>query len=141
MPSYAHQCLMLWIARKMAVDGYLPGGYDGPSAQGGIWNMLPRPFEMHEVRPDVWGMSSTGDIALGEAKTASDVDALHTVRQLSVFGKLRNRATGRQCRLYVAVPQSAAHSLDLVLIRSGLHREPNVVCLNIPDCLILEERL
>jgi hypothetical protein len=139
MPSVAHQWLLLWLARKMARDGFLLGGYEGPTPQGGIWNALPPPFEIAGVRPDAWGiMPSTGRLAVGEAKTNEDLPSAHTQKQLRVFGRLLQRPQPALCRLYLAVPRSATCTLNRVLSRAGLLTREHVVCLYIPDCLLLE---
>ena len=91
MPSSAHQWLVLWVARKMAADGYTIAGYDGPTAQGGLWNRLPIPFEIASVSPDVFGIcKQSARIVVGEAKTAEDVFTQHTVQQLRILGHLRD---------------------------------------------------
>ena len=72
MRSSSHQALVLWIARKMAADGFVLSGYDGSVPQGGLWNCLPRPAEFGGVRPDAWGIKpATGELAVGEAKRSS----------------------------------------------------------------------
>jgi hypothetical protein len=138
MPSLQHQWLLLWIARKMTFDGYLVGGYDGVSPHGGLWNRLPRPFEIARVRPDVWAISAGGQLALGEAKTAADVDTRHTRAQLLVLNGVRRRQTGQRCRIYFAAPRSAAARVDRVLIDVGLLRARHLVRIDVPDCLLEE---
>jgi len=137
MQSNSHKTLVLWIARKMAADGFVLSGCDGNVPQNGLWNCLPRPAEFSGVRPDAWGiMPTTGDIAFGEAKTAADIDTLHTRRQLRIFGRLRSRKRRSPCRLYIAVPRSAALLLDRALVQVGLLGAKHVVRLHIPDCLV-----
>jgi hypothetical protein len=139
VPSTIHQWLLLWVARKMNGDGFVVAGYDGPTPQGGQWSKLPIPFEIAGVRPDAWGVApETGDIAVGEAKTATDLTNAHTQRQLRTFGKLLQRKRGRFCRLYIAVPRSAAQALDRALAKASLIGEKHVVRLLIPDCMAPE---
>jgi len=139
MTSVAHQWLLLWAARKMTADAYILAGFDGPTPQGGVWNALPRPFELAHVRPDAWGVHvETCCIAAGEAKTAADLRTEHTRRQLCVLGRLRRRIGGDACRLYIAVPRSAATALDCALKAVGLLGARHVVRLHIPDCLVKE---
>src|ERR1700730_5294044 len=121
MPSNAHQSLLLWIARKMTRDGFLVAACEGSIPQGGLLNKLPPPFELAGVRPDACGIApTTGEFAFGEAKTYQDIDTVHTRKQLGVFGRLKHRNGRTMCRLYVAVPRSAAHVLDRVLGEVGL---------------------
>ena len=142
MPSSVHQWLVLWLGRKMAADGYLIAGYEGPTAQGGVWNTLPIPFEIGGVRPDVFGISGQSSrIAVGEAKTAEDVFTRHTVEQLKVLGHLRDHRTDQLCALYIAVPRSAAEALDRILVITGLIKVRHVIRLHIPDCLLSERSL
>lgn len=139
MPSTTHQWLLLWVARKMASDGFVVAGYEGPTPQGGHWNELPIPFEIAGVRPDTWGFTpDTGEIAIGEAKTAGDLVNAHTQKQLRTFGKLMQRRHGRLCRLYIAAPRSAAQALDRALANSSLIGGKHVVRLLIPDCMAPE---
>jgi hypothetical protein len=134
-----HQWLLLWIARKMTADGFILGGYEGPTPQGGIWNVLPVPFEIASVRPDAWGIvASTGEIAVGEAKTADDLASAHTQRQLRVFGRLLQLERSAICRLYLAVPRSAAYLLDRALVKAEIIGEKNIIRMHVPDCLVLE---
>lgn len=140
MPSSSHQSLVLWIARKMLADGFVLAGCDGSVPQGGLLNHLPRPFEFAGLRPDACGiLPTTGEFAIGEAKTSADIDTVHTRKQLSVFGRLKD-ARKVPCRLYIAVPRSAAPALDRVLAHVGLLGAKHVVRLHIPDCLIAEVR-
>jgi hypothetical protein len=140
MPSSAHQWLVLWLARKMAADGYAIAGYDGPTEQGGLWNRLPVPFEIAAVRPDVLGICAQGTrVAVGEAKTVEDVFTQHTLGQFRVLGNLRDRRSEEPCALYIAVPRSATRALDRALLSTGLINARHVLRLHIPDCLLAEE--
>lgn len=137
MPSAAHQTLLLWAARKMTRDGFRLAGYDGVSAQGGTWNSLGAPPTLGGVRPDAWGYDGER-VALAEAKTARDIDTEHTRIQLLAFVRLRKRATGATCRLYLAIPRSAAPALDRVLAELGLVGAADIVRLHVPDILLEE---
>ena len=123
----------------MAADGYQPIGFDGESPQGNIWNNLPAPFEVYNVRPDACGIApDSGDLALCEAKTANDLSNSHTLRQFRIFGQLLQRANSKLCQLYVAVPYSAIHQLDSTLARLNLVNSKNIVRLHIPDCFLVD---
>lgn len=142
MPSISHQWLLLWIARKMAADGFILTACDGRMPQGGVWNVLPRPPEFAGVRPDICGIDpDSGNFAFGEAKTYQDVDTAHTRKQLLIFGCLKPLEGGNACRLYVAVPRSAAGILERVLGQIGLLGATHVVRLYIPDCFLTEESI
>ena len=141
MPSSPHQSLLLWIARKMTADGFLLTGCDGSMPQGGLWNSLHAPPELAGVRPDACGIApATGEFAFGEAKTIQDIDTTHTRKQLRVFGRLIHRQGGAACRLYIAVPRSAAGALDHVLSQVGLQGARHVIRLHIPDCMVTDNR-
>jgi hypothetical protein len=125
----------------MKTDGFVVVACDGSLPQGGLWNVLPPPREFSGVRPDVCGIApTTGEFAFGEAKTRQDIDTLHTRKQLHVFGRLLDRDAKAVCRLYVAVPRSAACVLDRVLGQVGLLGARHVVRLHIPDCFVSENR-
>lgn len=137
MVSLTHQWLLLWVARKMALDGFLLAGFEGPAPQGGLWNRLPPSFEIAGARPDAWGFSpDTGEVAIGEAKTADDLLTTHSLDQIRIFGSLLRKRTNKICHLYLAVPRSAAPALDLLLVRAGLIGRPHLIRLHIPDTLI-----
>jgi hypothetical protein len=125
----------------MTADGFLVAGCDGSMPQGGPWNSLPAPPELAGVRPDACGIApATGAFAFGEAKTPQDIDTAHTRKQLRVFGHIMHRERGRACRLYIAVPRSAATVLDRVLNQVGLQGARHVVRLHIPDCMVTDNR-
>lgn len=141
MYSSSHQALVLWILRKMISDGFTPSGCDGRVPQGGLWKTLPRPLELAGVRPDAIGIAlGTGEYAIGEAKTAMDIDTVHTRKQLNVFGRAQAQGGKSPCRLYIAVPRSSAPTLDRVLAQLGLAAAKHVVRLHIPDCFLMEKR-
>jgi hypothetical protein len=119
----------------MVYDGFRIGGYDGQSTQGGAWNALGRPPNFGGVRPDAWGFDGVR-VALAEAKTSSDIDTDHTRAQLMSFRRLRANSTGAACRLYLAIPRSAAPLLDRVLAELGLAGARDVVRLHVPDILL-----
>lgn len=135
MPSAAHQTLLLWAARKMAQDGFRIAGYEGRSDQGGAWNALGAPPSLGGVRPDAWAYDGLR-VALAEAKTTDDIDTRHTRLQLTAYAQLRVTTAGASCRLYLAVPRSAAAALDRVLAELGLAGVPDIVRLHIPDILL-----
>ena len=135
MPSAAHQTLLLWAARKMASDGFCLAGYEGASDQGGEWNDLTNPPTLAGVRPDAWGFDGER-VAFAEAKTARDIDTAHTRVQLLIFARTRMKDTAAACRLYLAIPRSAAPLLDRVLAELRLVGLPDIVRLHIPDVLL-----
>ncbi len=123
----------------MTADGFLVAGCDGSMPQGGLWNTLSPPPELGGVRPDAYGIApATGEFAFGEAKSCQDIGTPHTRKQLRVFGRLMHGEGRTKCRLYIAVPRSAARVLDRVLCQVGLQGARHVVRLHIPDCLIAE---
>jgi hypothetical protein len=137
MPSTTHQWLVLWAARKMTADGYIVSGCDGRTPQGGLWNALASPFVIAGVRPDLWAVSPTsGRIAIGEAKTPNDIVNGHTRHQLSVFARLLQTKDNSLCRVYLAVPRSAATLLNRMLRGLNMEKDEHVVCIYVPDCFV-----
>jgi hypothetical protein len=122
----------------MSADGFRLAACDGVLPQGGLWNGLPSTPTLEGIRPDACGVAAaTGEFAFGEAKTDHDIATLHTVKQLRILARLihRNPAV---FRLYIAVPRSAARTLDCVLCQVGLQASRQVVRLDIPDCFLTE---
>ena len=136
MPSRSHQWLVLWVARKMAQDGYRVTNVDGAVPQGGYLNQLNGSLSLGDLRPDVWGVAKDGSIALGEAKTRDDVPSAHTVAQLRRFCAFRPSPGNPAARLYVGVPRSCTKLLDHALQRAGMAAARNVVRLHIPDVIL-----
>jgi len=121
----------------MTADGFLVTTCDGPMPQGGVWNLLPQTPNFAGARPDACGIAPiTGEFALGEAKACQDIDTSHTRSQLRVFATVLRRNASPACRLYIAVPRSAALTLDRVLCQVGLQGAREVVPLCVPDCFL-----
>jgi len=124
----------------MTADGFRLAACDGSMPQGGLWNALPPTPEFAGIRPDACGFAErTSEFAFGEAKTFKDIDTAHTRRQLQVFANLILRNRTPACRLYIAVPRSAAQALDRALCQVGLQGARQVVRLHIPDCFISDD--
>lgn len=121
----------------MIADGFNLTGLDGKVDQDGHLNHLPRPFELHGVRPDACGVHVAGGvIAFAEAKTEHDVDNAHTRTQLRVLGYARMRDGKIPCPLYIAVPRSCAYALDRVLVDLGLIAARHVRRIHVPEVLL-----
>lgn len=124
----------------MVRDGYTIVGYDGPTPQGGLWNLLPPPLQVDDVRPDVLGTAlHHRKVAIGEAKGVADLGSAHTHHQLAVIRDFLESAQPWSTQLYVAVPRSAARELDRALVKSRLIGDRRVVRLHIPDCLVEQQ--
>jgi hypothetical protein len=135
-PSNAHQWLVVWAIRKMTYDGFVPLAWDGalphfPSA------MLGRSPELRNLRPDAVGVDPQSEkAAFCEAKTWNDIETSHTRQQLKLFSSLSSIENSAPCRLYIAVPRSAAPALDRVLVQTGLAGNRNITRLHVPDSLL-----
>ena len=125
----------------MTWDGYRIANFDGEGVPRDDWNKLPLPPIVNGVRPDVWGHdANSAQMAIGEAKTAEDVDTAHTDAQLRVFKQMR-APSGLRCRLYIAVPQSSMHDLDRVLARVGLIGLREIVRIHVPDIFVPQKEV
>lgn len=134
-PSATHQQLVQWIARKMAVDGFVVHGVDGRLGDGQLWR-LPRVPTVGGIRADVVGNRIDGAVAFGEAKTVDDILSSHTLRQLAQLG--RWLVAGVASNLYLAVPRSGTCDLDRALKRVGLLGARCLVRIHVPDVLLGE---
>jgi hypothetical protein len=79
---------------------------------------------------------ATGQIAIGEAKSANDILSPRTLCQLRLFGCVLQREAVERCPLYIAVPLSATRALDKALARTRLIGHSHVHRLHIPDVLL-----
>jgi hypothetical protein len=123
----------------MLADGYLVCGYHGPTPQAGVLNDLAIPPVLRGIRPDVLAIGpDRNSFALGEAKTVEDLCSAHSRRQFEVLATLAGTKEW-VIRIYIAVPRSAATTLDKALARAGLAGKRGLVRLHIPDCLISED--
>jgi hypothetical protein len=138
VPTREHQWLVLWVARAMARDGYRIEAYDGPTPQGGVWNQLSRPADVGGFRPDVFGLSPERRVAIGEAKSKNDVLNGHAVAQFAWFARCASWKAS-PLDLYIAVPQSAVHTLDAALGRARLLTNKRVHRIHVPDVLLHDE--
>lgn len=138
MPSTQHQWLVLWIARKMLVDGYLVCGYHGPTPQGGPFNHIAIPPVLRSIRPDVFAIApGRNAFAVGEAKSERDIYSAHSRHQFEVLRAL-TKVKDWSGKIYIAAPRSAVGTLDTALAKAGLAGSRNLIRLHIPDCLISE---
>jgi hypothetical protein len=128
----------LWATRAMARDGFAIEAYDGPTPQGGVWNQLSRPSNIGGFIPDVFASSNRGAVALGEAKSKSDVSNAHAVAQFAWFARCSSWR-GLQLELYIAVPQSAVRELDAALAKARLLCSSHVHRVHVPDVLLHDE--
>ena len=136
MPSPAHQHLLLWGVRRMLSDGFLITGIDGRVGTASGLSCLPCPIPVRGVRPDACGVhGDEGLLAFAEAKTAHDVDNVHTRAQLRILGHARMRESKAPCPLYIAVPRASAYALDRVLRDVGLLGARHVRRIHVPDVL------
>jgi hypothetical protein len=125
----------------MTADGFVLGGFEAPVPQGGIWNVLPQPFQLRGFRPDGWGVDIDKSLfAFAEAKSWSDIDTVHTRSQLKTFGFISMREGRQRCPLYIAVPRSGESRLDQVLKDVDLLGADHVRRIEVPD-ILLRERL
>jgi hypothetical protein len=61
------------------------------------------PPQLSDVRPDVYARAeASGQLVVGEAKTAGDLENDHTIRQLEAYFK--HLASHSSCELWLAVP-------------------------------------
>jgi hypothetical protein len=119
----------------IAARGYRVLGVDSISSDGsGSTVRGTHPPLVYGFRPDVWAYSDAGDFVIGEAKTEGDIDTAHTRAQLAAFASWCRE--DRADHLYIAVPRSAARSLDRMLGEVHLLACPVVRRLHIPDCLL-----
>lgn len=125
MPSRIHQMLVGLIGRKMREKGYEIVAFDGNDYLfDGV--KLETPPAVGKHRPDILGYRfETGDICIGEAKTAGDLSSRRTKQQLIDFSNATVQSTGNPVEVIIGIPKSAEsrfldllHSLDLQCLKS-----------------------
>jgi hypothetical protein len=121
----------------MAHDGFALTAVDGTIPRSGEFANLPTPPVIQGVRPDAMARHSReGIFGFAEAKTARDVDTSHTREQLRVLAFTKMQGHEGFCPVYLAIPRSAAYSLDRVLIDLRLLGKSHVRRIHVPEVLL-----
>src|SRR5262245_39472923 len=106
MPSTAHGWLVVWLARRLSRDGFMLVGADAGAAKKFLPDNPSMSPTLRAFRPDLIAIHRRSRvIALGEAKTANDLNKAHTCGQLASMLAARDRR-GRMLRVYLAVPRT-----------------------------------
>lgn len=138
MASKAHQIISGLLAKKMREKGYEVVSYDGDDRL--ISNIvLKTPPAIKKHRPDLVGINpQTNKLCIGEAKTKFDLYSARTKEQLIDFSGIIANDT-QSVELIIGIPKSAESALVNLLKRVGVHNNPNVSYIWVPDELLGEE--
>ena len=137
MPSTAHQWLVVWLSRRIARDGYSLVGVDAGRFAQLLTPPPPPGISIGPVRPDVVGVHSRERfLALGEAKSAFDLDTSHTRVQLAAMLCMRD-IQGRRARVYLAFPRAALEAAARTVVSLGLAPAARVILVPIADGALL----
>ena len=135
MASKRHQFILGLLVKKMRLEGYtvfyVEGKFVGSSHDG-----VTLPPRVIRHRPDAMGVSIMGQVAIADAKTASDVGNRRTEEQLVDYTS--TELNGLCCEVFVGVPSSAEARMRKVLRKLALDGNPRFHLLSMPDEIINE---
>ena len=126
-----HDRLVLLLSRKMRLDGFKIVAYEGKRLPG-FPEELPMPIIRH--RPDIIGITR-GKIAIGEAKTASDLNSRRTREQILDFYNAKTKS-GNSMLVYIAITKEARSKLESILDRFSLIQKTRIKILEVPELLL-----
>lgn len=139
MPSECHRWLVVWLSRRLEREGYRLVAADSYESPKDILASLPVVPIVAATRPDLLAVNRrSGLIALGDAKTPTDLSNSHTIMQLRAMLRLRDRA-GRPARVYLAFPRSALALAAKVVMRLGFPDALRVRLVAVPDVMLREK--
>jgi hypothetical protein len=133
MVGNRHQFILGLIIKKMREEGALIYAIDG-NYPGLFGEKISLPPQIQRHRPDAIGMKENGQVCIGEAKTENDIANSRTYEQLQDFSFVE--LNGKQCAVFVGVPQSSEEQFNRSLERVGLRGWSNLHILLIPDEII-----
>lgn len=127
-----HEMLVTYVAGKMQRLGYNILFMEGNHAD--VKSQRPElPPKIITHRPDVYGVK-TNSIAIGEAKTKSDLKASRTRTQLLDFKEIVRENPNN--RLFICVPQNAGPELVSLLSSLGIVVDEQIDIMVIPEMLL-----
>jgi hypothetical protein len=130
VPGSVHRVLVQLAIRKIAGMGYRIVASDMNYHElVGTPYRLPPKIAAHQ--PDLLGVRLDPPIfCIGEAKSAGDVRTKHSMEQYRAFSSFSD------CRVLVAIPESARGELDRALSDLHIPYSPVFECLIVPDGLL-----
>ncbi len=133
MASRQHQRILGLVIRQMRLHGcsivYAEGRF---LRRRGMVGVVPPRVLRH--RPDALGILSSGQICIGDAKTASDVKSTRTIEQVEDFTRIR--LNGMPCEVFLGVTNSVEPELRAILQQVGVLDSPHVHVLPVPVTIV-----
>lgn len=130
MPGKKHQFIVGLLVKQMREYGckinYLDGKYHGEK--------LEMPPQILRHRPDIFGITGTGIICIGEAKTESDLKSARTREQLTDFANLV--LNGKPCEVFWGIPRLCKDQFNKILEEQKLLKLSNIHVLFVPEEII-----
>ena len=135
MAGMRHQFIMGLVIRNMREFGCRIKFVDGKYiVHYGEQIRIPPKVLRH--RPDILGLTDSGQICIGEAKTESDINSLRTKEQISDFTRLE--LNGMPCEVFIGVPSMVRERFNNTLLVLGLANYPHLHILYVPEEIINE---
>lgn len=133
--STAHDLIVALITRRIVQSGYQIAGiessFDWLFGEG---FRLPPAIIRH--RPDVLGVRDRPPfLAIGDAKTISDLGSRRTSQQLVDYASLVVGKDQTPCWVVIGIPKSGAAQLHQLIIRLGIARD-RICRVEVPDLLL-----
>jgi len=128
-----HQFIVGLIIRKIRELGYEVKCIDGKT-DGAFYERYPLPPTIQRHRPDVIAVDSEGNVCIGEAKTAGDLNNNRINEQIVDFTS--TDLNGKNCYVVIGVPMSCKESFEKKLKEIKAYQNDNLDVLFIPDEII-----
>lgn len=133
MAGKRHQFIVGLLIKQMRYFGCRIKYVDGAFLGGDKLNLPPNVLRH---RPDILGVTSEGQICIGEAKTEGDINTKHFREQIEDFTKLS--LNGMKCEVFFGIPSLAEQELEMVLKEMGLRDYDHLHILLVPEEIINE---
>lgn len=125
--------LISFIARKMQQDGFYVISFDDDNSLYNECN-FPRPPSVLRHRPDIIGRNTTGNFAIGEAKTKNDLNGNRIKEQINDFSNLLNNDNTKM-PFYMSIPESCDMKLKKIVADLKIDIT-HMITIKIPDVLL-----
>ena len=135
MAGRQHQFILGLVIKQMRQYGceitHIDGCYRGKQRE-----QVPLPPRVMHHRPDAIGITATGQICFGDAKTEGDIRSARTREQILDF--LTVELNGTLCEVFIGVPSRAKGDTVKMLRELGITEHEHLHLISVPEEIINE---